>query len=433
MQQQDRTGQSNNNGEYCQHGQVAPSEAGADLFEKCRRFVQQPRVLREADRRLAESLFAELSPADNAGPWIEADRRRILQFSTNNYLGLATHPEVCAQAARVVDQVGIGAPMGSRLLTGTTAAHVELEAQVAAFKRCEAALTFPSGALAMMGVLGCLAGPDDVLVLDELAHATLVCGARIATCQVVNFRHNDVDHLESVLERLDRAQAAAIVVDGVYSMDGDIAPLAEMVELKHRFGARLIVDDAHGTGVFGPNGRGVAAELGVEDQVDLHLGTFSKAVGTIGGFVAGPQAVIDFLRFHAPTFVFTKSTPLAVVAATKASLKLLQEAEALRKRLWENTQRLQQGLRDRGFDIGRTQSPITPIVFQGSAALYMAHALRTAYNIWVSPVMYPAVRLGRSLLRVIPTAVHTSEDIDYLIEALCEARAALTLGTMPVS
>lgn len=428
--QHNRDLQPGDNGNHRNDGQRPSS--GSDLFEKCRRFVEQPRALREADRRLAESLFAELSPDDNAGPWIETERRRILQFSTNNYLGLATHPEVCSQAAAVVDRLGIGAPMGSRLLTGTTAAHVELEAQLAAFKRCEAALTFASGAMAMMGVLGCLAGPDDVLVLDELAHATLVCGAKIAGCQVASFRHNDLEHLESVLGRLDRAQAAAIVVDGVYSMDGDIAPLAEMVELKERYGARLIVDDAHGTGVFGPNGRGVAAHLGVEDQVDLHLGTFSKAVGTIGGFVAGPQAVIDYLRFHAPTFVFTKSMPLAVVAATQASLTLLQQAEGLRKRLWENTRRLQQGLRERGFDIGRTQSPITPITFQGTAALYVAHALRTAYSIWVSPVMYPAVRLGRSLLRVIPTAVHTAEDVDYLLEALCEVRAAMTLGAMPV-
>jgi 8-amino-7-oxononanoate synthase len=401
-----------------------------DIFAKCHEFFNAPKVVPADELALAAEMFLAHSPNANAGPWMEIDGRRVLQLSTNNYLGLATHPQVCAAATEVVQRYGIGAPMGSRLLTGNTAAHEELEAALAAFKRCEAALVFPSGALAMMGALGCLAGPGDILLLDEFAHTTLVCGAKISGAEIRTFRHNDLDHLESQLKKIAGSRPTAIVVDGVYSMDGDLSPLQELVELKERFGARLLVDDAHGTGVFGPEGRGTAAHFDVEAKIDLHLGTFSKAFGTIGGFVAGKKEVVDFIRFRAPTFVFTKSTPLAVVAATRAALELVRGGEDLRKRLWSNTARLQRGLRERGFAIGKTQSPITPIEMEGSEALRIAHTLRTVYDIWVTPVVYPAIRLGRSILRVIPTAAHTPEDIDYFLESLTAVRASMVLGSL---
>lgn len=403
-----------------------------DIFTKCREFFAGPKVIPADELALAAEMFLARSPIANAGPWMEIDGQKYLQLSTNNYLGLATHPAVCAAAADVVCRYGIGAPMGSRLLTGNTEAHEELEARLARFKRCEAALVFPSGALAMMGAVGCLAGPGDILLLDEFAHTTLVCGARISQAEIRTFRHNDLDHLESQLKKIGGSRPTAIVVDGVYSMDGDTSPLKELVELKARYGARLLVDDAHGTGVFGPEGRGTAAHYGVEEGVDLHLGTFSKAFGTIGGFVAGPKEVVDFIRFRAPTFVFTKSTPLAVVAATQKALELVQQGEDLRRRLWANTARLQQGLKDRGFVIGKTQSPITPIEMEGAEALRVAHALRTLYRIWVTPVVYPAIRLGRSILRVIPTAVHTEADIDYFLESLTAVRASLVLGSLSI-
>ena len=403
-----------------------------DIFAKCREFLTGPKVVPPEELALAAEMFLARSPNANAGPWMEVEGRRVLQLSTNNYLGLATHPEVCAAAAEVVSRYGMGAPMGSRLLTGNTEAHEELESRLAAFKRCEAALVFPSGALAMMGAIGCLAGPGDILLLDEFAHTTLVCGAKISGAEIRTFRHNDLDHLESQLKKIAGARPTAIVVDGVYSMDGDLSPLKELVELKDRYGARLLVDDAHGTGVFGPEGRGTAAHFDVESRIDLHLGTFSKAFGTIGGFVAGPKEVVDFIRFRAPTFVFTKSTPLAVVAATRVALELVRQGEDLRRQLWANTRRLQEGLRERGFSIGNTQSPITPIEMEGLEALRVAHSLRTLYNIWVTPVVYPAIRLGRSILRVIPTAVHTPEDIDYFLESLTAVRASMILGSLSV-
>ena len=402
-----------------------------DLFDRCRKFVEGPQVVGSDVRDMAAGLFSMVSPPNNAGPWITSGGRRMLQFSTNDYLGLAMHPEVVQAAARAAAQYGIGAPMGSRLLTGTIEAHLELERALAAFKRTEAALTFTSGALTMIGTLACLAKPGDLLVLDEHAHASLVCGAKISGAEIVYFRHNDLSHLETILSA-NAGRRIGIVVDGVYSMQGDMAPLDELAAIKERHAARLIVDDAHGTGVCGENGRGTAALFGVERQIDLQAGTFSKALGTYGGFAAGDQTVIEYLRYNAPTILFTKAMPLAVVAATRASLDLLERGQDRRDRLWANRQRLQDGLKARGFDIGCTQSPITPIQFTDTDALHYAHKLRTTYGIWLSPVIYPAVPLGRSILRVIPTAMHTAEDVDMLIDALSRIRGSQILGSLAI-
>lgn len=403
-----------------------------DFFDKCNGFLCEANGMRERERAVAAELFCGVSPPGNAGPWMESDGRRFLQFSTNDYLGLAMHREVRARAAEIVEQYGICSPMGSRLLTGTTEHHLELEEEVAAFKRCPSALTFPTGAMATLGALACLADSDDLLIMDQYAHATLVCGAKASRAKILFFRHNDLGHLEAILAKFAGSRPLAIIVDGVYSMQGDLAPLGELVRLKREYDARLIVDDAHGTGVLGENGRGTAAYFGVEDEVDLQIGTFSKAVGTIGGFVAGDSAVVEYIRYNAPTFVFTKAMPLVVVEATRLALRLLEKAEVPRRRLWQNTQRLQDGLKARGFCIGNTQSPITPVEANGSEALYIAHELRQAYRIWVAPVVYPAVNLGRSLLRVTPTAMHTDSDIDYLIDSITEIRGSMILGSMSV-
>ncbi len=407
------------------------ASAVVDFFGKCDEFFADPKVVTGRDRSLAADLFTRVSPPDNAGPSMDCNGRRQIQFSTNDYLGLAMHAEVRARVVEVVEQYGICSPMGSRMLTGTTEAHVQLERQLASFKRCEAAVTFASGMMAMMGTLLALAGSRDLLILDERAHASLLVGAKACGAKLVFFRHNDIEHLESILVRTAAEHPSrAIIVDGVYSMDGDIGPLDELVLLKKKYNARLIVDDAHGTGVFGPRGRGTAAELGVERDVDLHLGTFSKAVGTIGGFVAGNAPVVEYIRFHSPTYIFTKAMPLAVVEATRVALDLLEQADERRQRVWANRKHLQEGLRARGFDVGGTESPITPIQLRGNDALYFADELRKVYGIWVSPVVYPAISLGRSILRVIPTAMHTDQDIDQLLGGLAAIRGTMTLGSM---
>lgn len=395
----------------------------ADIFDRCMRFKEEQRSVLEEDVPIAERVIFGVSPIENAGPWIEVDGRRMLQFSTNDYLGMSVHPEVRAVAAEWAARHGVSAPMGARPLTGTVELHLEFERCIAAFKRTEAALSFTMGAGAMLGSVACLARPHDLLIMDQLAHASLVAGARIAGATIKYFRHNDPGNLERVLRRCDPEKPKMIVVDGVYSMNGDIAPLREICDLKERYGARLFVDDAHGNGVCGEHGRGAAEMLGVEDRVDIHAGTFSKAFGTYGGFIAGPREVVFFVRCLAPTILFTKAAPACVVAATMKSIELVAKAGDRRRKLWDNARYLQDLLRRRGFEVGDTQTPITPIRLGDSAALHCADILRRKHGVWVSAVVYPAVRRGNGIIRVIPTALHERSDIDLLVASLESARA----------
>lgn len=396
----------------------------ADIFDKCTKYLSQSRIVKKRrDRRAAIGVLYRQSPLDNAGPWLDIDGRQVLQFSTNDYLGLATDPRVRKAAAEIVSKYGVSAPMGARPLTGTIELHVELERELAEFKRTEKALVFSNGAHVMMGAIAALAGPRDLVILDRYAHASLVCGAKISGARVRFFRHNDVEDLEAILMETPRSLPRMVVVDGVYSMQGDIAPLNELCDLCEKHGARLLVDDAHGTGVCGENGRGTAELLGVEDRVDLHMGTFSKALATVGGFVAGESTIIEYLKYSAPTILFTKAMPACMVAATLESLRLVREAGDRRKALWRNMRMLQDGLRQVGFDIGNTQTPITPIQGNGSDALHMSDALYEKHGIWTSAVLYPAVPIGTSILRVIPTANHTREHVTILLDAMAQLRA----------
>jgi len=394
----------------------------ADIFDKVVRFQQESRIVKKQDRAAAEATLYRPSPLNNVGPWMDADGRQILQFSTNDYLGLANHPKVIAAAAQIASKYGVSVPMGARPLTGTIELHLELERELADFKRTEDALIFANGAHTMIGTLAALAGPRDLIILDRYAHASLVCGAKMSGARVRFFRHNDVEDLEAILMEAPRNQARMIVVDGVYSMQGDIAPLPELCDLCEKHGARLIVDDAHGTGVCGENGRGTAELLGVESRIDMHLGTCSKALATMGGFAAGDANVINFLKFNAPTALFTKAMPACIAAATLEALRILRRSHDRRKKLWHNRQLLQDGLRESGFDIGETQTPITPIRNNGADAVHLCTELYEKHNIWANAVLYPAVPIGTSILRVIPTANHTDKDINTLLSALCELK-----------
>jgi 8-amino-7-oxononanoate synthase len=387
------------------------------------RFHQQPLIVKQEDTAAAKGVLFRRSPLNNAGPWIDIDGRKVLQFSTNDYLGLASHPRIRKAAEVIVSEYGISAPMGARPLTGNTDLHVELERQVAQFKRTEEALVFSNGANAMMGAIAALASPKDLIIMDRYAHQSLVCGAKISGARLKFFQHNNIDSLEQLLIETPATQARMVVVDGVYSMQGDTAPLPELCDLCEKYGARLIVDDAHGTGVCGEHGRGTAELQGVEDRIDLHLGTFSKAIATIGGFAAGDRTVIEYLRFTAPTMLFTKALPACVVAATIESLKLVAEGHERRTKLWGNTRMLQDGLRAAGCHIGNTQTPITPIHNNGTNAVHTSRALLDEYGVWASAVLYPAVPMGTSILRVIPTANHSPEDVACLLKALGELKA----------
>lgn len=370
---------------------------------------------------MAERVLFDVSPVQNNGPWIEHHGRPFLQFSTNDYLGLSIHPEVKAVAAETAARYGISAPMGARPLTGTCELHLELERKVAEFKQTEAAITFTMGAGAMMGALGCLARPGDLMIMDQLAHASLVAGAKIGGASIKYFKHNDVASLERVLRQANPDVAKLVVVDGVYSMNGDIAPLVEICDLKDKYGARLMVDDAHGNGVCGPHGGGVAEMLGAMDRVDIHAGTFSKAIGTSGGFIASNKDVVFFIRCLAPTLLFTKAMSAVVTAATTKALELMRKADDRRAAMWANAHLIQRLLGERGIAIGETRTPITPIHFEGNTALFVADILRRKFDIFISAVVYPAVRRGSAILRCVPTAMHKPENIAYLVESLSAA------------
>ncbi|HOD80248.1 MAG: 8-amino-7-oxononanoate synthase [Planctomycetes bacterium ADurb.Bin126] len=389
-----------------------------DIFDKCTRFDRQSRIVSDRDRATAYQVVYRKSPLNNAGPWVEHEDGQFLQFSTNDYLGLASHPALKKAATEIVEKYGVSAPMGARPLTGTIELHNELEKEIADFKRTEKSLVFSNGAFAMMGALAALAGPRDLVVMDRYAHASLVCGAKISGGRIRFFQHNDVEHLEAILLETPRSQPRMVVVDGVYSMQGDIAPLADLCDVCEKHGARLIVDDAHGTGVCGENGRGVAEMLGVEDRIDLHLGTCSKALATTGGFAAGDAVVINYLKYAAPTILFTKAMPACVAAATLESLRLVRQAHDRRKKVWENRALLQDGLRQLGYELGNTQTPITPVHGNGTDAVHMSRALFQEHRIWASAVLYPAVPIGTSILRVIPTANHQTSDIQKLLSAM---------------
>jgi 8-amino-7-oxononanoate synthase len=393
----------------------------ADIFDKVTKFFQSSPICDGHDRATAEKVLYRQSPLDNAGPWIRLDGRDILQFSTNDYLGLARHPRVRQAAIDMVNRFGVSAPMGARPLTGSTELHDELERQIADFKGTEKSLVFGNGAHAMMGCVAALAGPKDFVVLDRYAHASLVCGVRISGARTAFFQHNNVEDLDALLTKMPH-RAKMVVVDGVYSMQGDMAPLPEICDVCKKHGARLLVDDAHGTGVCGKNGRGTAELMGVENRIDVHLGTCSKAMATMGGFAAGSADVIEYLRFNAPTILFTKAMPACIAAATLEALALVRAGNDLRAKLWDNARTLQKMLVEAGFNIGQTESPITPIYGNGTHAVHMSNELLGEFGIWVSAVLYPAVPIGTSMLRAIPTAAHSKDDIEKLVKALCEMK-----------
>lgn len=358
------------------------------------------------------------SPIDNGGPVISDGDKQWLQFSTNDYLGMSRHPELRQVAADYVKRYGVGTPMGSRLLTGSTPVHSELDRRVAQFKKTETALTFATGANAMIGAISALTLKEELTILDQFAHASLYCGAKISGTQIKTFRHNDLNDLERILKSADPSVAKLIVVDGVYSMTGTIAPLQEICDLKDRYHARLLVDDAHGNGVYGQSGRGVAEVLGVEDRIDIHAGTFSKAFGSKGGFIASHKEVIDYLRYTSYTNLFTKSQPAVLAAVTLKSIDIVEKSPDLRDKVHENARYLQNRLRTSGYDIGITTTAITPITFPDLAGFIYANELRFNYGIWASPVSYPAIPLGKSIMRIIPTAHHTKDHLDHLCDSL---------------
>lgn len=392
----------------------------ADIFQKCDDFWRRARRKGGADFDRLLGTFKRVFPITNCTPYIDFNGRRMLQVATNDYLGLATHPEAIAAADAVVREHGAGTPLGARPLTGSTALHVELEEKLADFRRTEACLVHNLGLGAMTGTIASLVGRKDHVIVDSFAHGCVHDGARLSRGTVHAFRHNDMEDLENRLRKCPIDAAKLICVDGVYGMSGDLCPLPEIVELKNRYGAQLLVDDAHGTGILGENGRGTAEHFGLEDEVELHGGTFAKSFGTFGGYMAGPRTVMEFLRLNSPAFVLTKALPAAQTAQTLKALELMQRLPERRVRLWENLHALRSGLRAGGLDIGNPQGAVTSVWTRGVRAFPAVRALEEDYGILANLVMYPAVPQGTSIIRMTLSAMHSLDDVAKVVDALTE-------------
>jgi 8-amino-7-oxononanoate synthase len=366
--------------------------------------------------------------AAGAEPWLEVEGRRLLNLSSNNYLGLASHPDVVAAAVRAAEDYGWGAG-SSRLVAGTSPLHGELERRLARFKGAERALLFTSGYTANIGLIPSLVGPGDLILSDELNHASLIDGCRLSRAEIRTYPHRDVTMLAAALSEARGEEAARkrlVVTDTVFSMDGDLAPLAEIAELCVRHEAMLMVDEAHATGCIGPGGRGLVAELGVEGAVTASMSTLSKALGSVGAVVAGSGMLAEYLVGVARSFMFTTALPAPVVAASIAALDVLERDPGLVDRLRANGAMLREGLRDAGFDTLGSETHIVPVlVGESAAALRMADRLHDE-GVFAVAIRPPTVPPGRARIRLSAMATHTVEDLTRAVETI--ARAGRELG-----
>jgi 8-amino-7-oxononanoate synthase len=342
--------------------------------------------------------------------------RELIMLGSNNYLGLTNHSEVKDAAAMALALYGTGCA-GSRLLNGTLDIHVQLEERLAQFMGREAALTFSTGFQVNLGVLSCLLDRSDIAFLDALDHACIIDGCRLGFGRNHKFRHNDMEDLEKKLANAPADRGKIIVVDGVFSMEGELAPLPQIVELKKRFGARLMVDDAHGLGVFGEHGRGTPEHFGVEAEVDLLMGTFSKSLAAVGGFITAERYVIEHIKHNARSQIFSAAPPPASMAAAMKALEIVEREPERRKQLWENTKYMMCELGRLGFDTGDAASPVIPLMVGEDMRAYALAARLQDEGVFVNPVVAPAVPPGSAMIRTSYMATHTREHLDRALEA----------------
>ncbi len=355
-----------------------------------------------------------------------------LVWSLNNYLGLANHPEVRKTDAEAAAKYGMAYPMGARMMSGQTDYHEQLERELAAFVSRESAYLLNYGYQGMISIINSLVDRNDVIVYDSEAHACIIDGMRLHFGKRFVYPHNNIENLETQLKRAKKMTSETgggilVITEGVYGMSGDLGKLKEIVALKKKYPFRLLVDDAHGFGTMGPTGAGTDEYFGVQKDVDLYFGTFAKSMAGIGGFIAGEKRVIKYLMYNMRSQIFAKSLPMAMVLGALKSLELLRNQPEHREKLWNIVRALQNGLRNAGLDIGNTESPVTPVMLNGSVgeATQITFDLRENYNIFCSIVTYPVVPKGVILLRLIPTAVHTLEDVEYTIRAFKEVKEKL--------
>jgi 8-amino-7-oxononanoate synthase len=394
---------------------------GVALLEKCRQFT----IARDLQERGLYPYFRPISDSEDTEVTIEG--HRLIMLGSNNYLGLTHHPKVLAAAESALKRYGSGCT-GSRFLNGTLDLHEELERDLARFLGKEDCLVFSTGYAANLGLISALVGRNEHVYIDKLDHASIVDGAQLSYGRTVRFRHGDLEDLEARISLRASERGALIIVDGVYSMDGVIADVPELSRIAKRYGAVLAVDDAHAVGVLGPNGEGTAAHFGVTDDVDILVGTFSKSFASIGGYVAASEEIIHFIRHQSRPFMFSAALPPASTASVHAALKVIQEEPERRVRLWENTERLQNGLTDLGFDIGTTQTPVIPVLIGELDATFLFWRALFDAGVFTNPVAPPAVPESECRLRTSLMATHTSDHVDRSLEAF--AKVGRDLGVI---
>ncbi len=402
-----------------------------DIFEKIKK--QKGPLGQYQD--IAHGYFAFPKLEGEIAPRMKFRGKDVLTWSLNNYLGLANHPEVRKTDAEAAAQYGMAYPMGARMMSGHTSYHEELEKRLAAFEKKEDAYLLNYGYQGMVSIIDALVSRNDVIVYDSEAHACILDGVRLHMGKRFVYPHNNIEklrlqlkHAQAVVEKT--GGGILVITEGVYGMAGDLGKLDEIVALKKEFNFRLLIDDAHGFGTMGKTGAGTSEHFGVMDEVDVYFATFAKAMAGIGGFVASTQEVIDYLRYNLRSQIFAKALPMPMVLGALKRLELLQTKPELKDKLWEIVHALQNGLREKGFDIGNTQSPVTPVFLKGTPieAGNVVFDLRERFNIFCSIVVYPVVPKGVIMLRLIPTAVHTLDDVKYTIEAFSEIQKNLSEG-----
>ena len=403
----------------------------ADVFEK---LVKDGGPLGQHMER-AHGYFAFPKLEGELGPHMTFRGKEMIVWSLNNYLGLVNHPDVRKADAEAAAHYGMGNPMGARMMSWNTQKHEELEKVISEFVDREDTMLLNFGYQGIMSCIDALVNRRDVIVYDAEAHACIVDGIRLHMGYSYAFKHNDVDDCEKQLKRAEKMAAKngggiLVITEGVFGMDGEQGKLKEIVALKDKYEFRILIDDAHGFGYMGPNGAGADSAQNCTAQIDLYFSTFVKSMGSIGAFISGPKNVLNYLRYNTRSQIFAKSLPLLIVEGMLKRMEMVKTMPELREKLWTNVKLIQKGLQDRGFDIGHTNSPVTPIYMKGELpeATSMVMDLRENYHIFCSIVVYPVIPKGDIIYRIIPTASHSVEDINLTLKAFEETKKKLDAG-----
>ena len=373
---------------------------------------------RELESLHKESLFNEIRTIEGPqGAWIVVNGKRVLNLCSNNYLGFADHAELKEASKRAVDEYGVG-PGAVRTIAGTQTIHLELERKLAAFKHAEACIALQGGFVANLTVIPAVTGDGDIIFSDTLNHASIIDGCRLSKARVVRYAHNDVADLRrKITENKDSARRMLVVTDGVFSMDGDIAPLPEIVDVADEYCAMVMVDDAHGEGVLGDSGRGIVNYFKLEGKVEIEVGTLSKAFGVMGGYITGPETLIDYLKQKGRPFLFSTGLTPADTAAAIAAVDVLTKSDELVRKLWDNAAYFQRRLKDSGFDIGHTETPITPVMLGEEKTASTFSRKLFDKGIFAQSISYPTVARGKARIRCMLSAAHQKEDLDFAVDA----------------